>query len=112
MGSTASAGKRFKQTYYFVDCADPNTSRDIEPMEGGYGDNYYMQMISYIRRYKGTDGKTERNSRVIDINGGFAQWNDIKAYYKDYTNDIVNRNYKGFGSLKYTVLQGEMIFRR
>lgn len=90
----------------FVDCADPNTSRDAEPMEGGYGDNYYMQMISYIRKFKGTDGKTGRNARVIDINGGFAQWNDIKAYYKDYTNDIVDRNSAGFGKEKYVDSSG------
>ncbi len=38
----------------FVDCCDLEYSRDIEPMRGGYFDNYYLQMISYIRRYKGT----------------------------------------------------------
>ena len=92
---------REKVPVYFVDCADYNTSRDAEPMEGGYGDNYYMQMISYIRQYKGTNGNTDRNKRPIDINGGFAQWNDIKAYYKDYTNDIVDRNERGFGKEKY-----------
>lgn len=37
----------------FVDTASPEYSRDIEMMRGGYFDNYYLQMISYIRRYKG-----------------------------------------------------------
>ena len=82
----------------FVDCADINTSRDIEPMQGGYGDNYYMQMISYIRQFKGTDGNAERNAITIDINGGFAQWNDVAAYYRDYTGDTADRNSGGFGS--------------
>ena len=37
------------------DCCSLEYSRDIEPMQGGYFDNYYMQMIEYIRRYKGGD---------------------------------------------------------
>ena len=86
---------------FFVDCADVNTSRDAEPMEGGYGDNYYMQMISYIRKFKGTDGIVERNAVSIDVNKGFSQWNDVKAYYKDYTNDTVDRNKAGFGNEVY-----------
>ena len=85
----------------FIDCADPNTSRDAEPMEGGYGDNYYMQMISYIRKYKGTDGNVDRNAYTINVDGGFAQWNDVSAYYKDYTNDIVDRKETGYGTEKY-----------
>ncbi len=39
----------------FVDCCDLEYSRDIEPMKGGYSDNYYLQLIDYVRRYKGTD---------------------------------------------------------
>ena len=39
----------------FVDCVDLEYSRDAEPMRGGYFDNYYMQLISNVRRYKGTD---------------------------------------------------------
>ena len=38
----------------FVDCANYEYSRDIEMMRGGYFDNYFMQMVSYVRRYKGT----------------------------------------------------------
>ncbi len=37
----------------FVDCADLEYSRDAEPMRGGYFDNYYMQLIANVRRYKG-----------------------------------------------------------
>lgn len=39
----------------FVDCADLEYSRDAEPMRGGYFDNYYMQLIANVRRYKGCD---------------------------------------------------------
>ena len=76
----------------FVDNADANCSRDIEPMEGGYGDNYYMQMISYIRRYKGTFGQAPVTRKTVDIAGGFSQWNDVQSYYKDYEGDTVRRN--------------------
>lgn len=35
-----------------IDNADINNSRDIEPMSGGYGDNYYLQMCRYIAQFK------------------------------------------------------------
>ena len=35
------------------DCCSLEYSRDIEPMKGGYFDNYYMQLVENIRRYKG-----------------------------------------------------------
>ena len=37
----------------FVDQYDQEHSRDIEPMKGGHGDNYYYQLAAFIRRYKG-----------------------------------------------------------
>jgi len=37
----------------FVDEFNQEYSRDIEPMRGGHGDNYYYQMVANIRRYKG-----------------------------------------------------------
>ena len=39
----------------FVDCANPEYSRDIEMMRGGYFDNYFMQLVQYVRRYKGVE---------------------------------------------------------
>ncbi len=39
--------------YAFTDNYDQNYSRDIEPMEGGHGDQYYQWMIRYISAYKG-----------------------------------------------------------
>ena len=37
----------------FVDQFDQEFSRDIEPMNGGHGDNYYFQLVANVRRYKG-----------------------------------------------------------
>src|SRR3546814_8835839 len=40
----------------FVDQANAEYSRDIEPTwTAGLRDHYYMQMVSNIRRYKGTE---------------------------------------------------------
>ncbi len=38
---------------HFVDNYNAEYSRDIEPMEGGHGDQYYRWMIQYISAYKG-----------------------------------------------------------
>ena len=37
----------------FVDCANWEYSRDIEPMRGGYGDAYFLQLRDNVRRFKG-----------------------------------------------------------
>lgn len=97
------------QPIVFVDCADYNTSRDSEPMRGYYGDNYYMQLIDYVRKYKGTINRVYvGNDTSVNIAGGFEQWNSsaITACYTDYQNDIVGRNTVGFGNTKYVNTTG------
>ncbi len=37
------------------DCLDAEYSRDIEPMAGGFGDAYYMQLVDEVRKFKGID---------------------------------------------------------
>ncbi len=39
--------------YHFTDNYNQEYSRDIEPMEGGHGDQYYQWLIQYISAYKG-----------------------------------------------------------
>src|SRR3546814_17661199 len=36
---------------YFVDVYNHEFSRDIEMMKGGYHDNFYMQLVQYVRRF-------------------------------------------------------------
>ena len=84
-----------KYPIVFVDCADENNSRDVEPSAGVLGDNYYMQMVYYIAKFKGTTAKLERSENItIDIDGAFSQWdsNKITSVYKDYAGDIADRN--------------------
>lgn len=79
----------------FVDCADENASRDVEPSAGVLGDNYYLQMVNYIAKFKSTTGKVAKSENVtIDINGSFSQWDSdqIKSVYIDYKNDTADRN--------------------
>jgi hypothetical protein len=86
----------------FVDEFDAEFSRDIEPMKGGHGDNYYYQMIANIRRYKGARPGTAVDSRSIMIDGHFADWAMVQPEYRDTTGDLVRRDHHGWGkSLHY-----------
>jgi len=93
----------------FVDCADENASRDVEPSAGVLGDNYYLQMVNYIAKFKGTTGKIAKSPNVtIDINGSFSQWDSekIKTVYKDYHNDTADRNSVDFAQNPITDSSG------
>ena len=50
----------------FPDEFSQEGSRDIEPMKGGHGDNYYYQMAANIRRFKGV-GRPEPSSSPVTI---------------------------------------------
>lgn len=49
---TAQRLRDDKGEYVFVDNYNQEYSRDLEPMEGGHGDQYYKWMIEYIAAYK------------------------------------------------------------
>ena len=100
---------RMAQPIVFVDCADYNTSRDAEPMRGYFGDNYYMQLIDYIRKYKGAAPRVYvGDGTTIDMMDGFEQWDseDITAVYTDYKGDTADRNATGFGGIEYVNTTG------
>ena len=82
-------GKPINDPVILVDNCDINNSRDIQPMKGGYGDNYYMQMIAYIRKYKGI---TESESIKADSDSTIS-------IYRDYESEISDRSNKGYGTL-------------
>lgn len=95
----------------FVDCADPNNSRDAEPMNGVLKDNYYMQMTNLIKEFKNAAPRVDvGENTTIDINGSFAQWDSATANYTDFTGDTVDRNEKGFGNILYTDTSGRNDF--
>ena len=106
-------GPNEKEPVMFVDLCDTNNSRDIEPMVGGFGDNYYYQMTEYIRKYKGVApprGQSAKKHVTINISGGFEQWDKASATYRDYINDTPDRDAKGYGELVYVNRTGRNDF--
>ncbi len=97
----------------FVDCADENASRDVEPSAGVMGDNYYLQMVNYIAKFKGVTGRVAKSENItIDMHGDFSQWDSdkITAIYSDYKNDTVDRCAEGFGHIMLTDFSGRNDF--
>ena len=87
----------------FVDQLDQQFSRDIEPMRGGHGDNYYLQLIANVRRYKGAPPLPQASlPQTISIEGDFAQWNNVAPIFEDHVSDTLHRDHLGFGSTHYT----------
>ncbi|WP_041592130.1 thioredoxin family protein [Thermoanaerobacterium xylanolyticum] len=83
----------------FVDQFDHEFSRDIEPMKGGYVDNYYCQFVNYARKFKGARPiPTAGLPKTIVIDGNFDEWIDVQPEYRDDIGDALSRNYPGFGS--------------
>lgn len=79
------------------DCINMEYSRDIEPMSGGYGDNYFMQMVENIRKFKNTGSKvTQTEKATIDIDGDFSQWSAISSTYADMAEGGIRRDTLGY----------------
>lgn len=81
---------------YFIDQYNQEYSRDIEPMKGGHSDNYYYQLVSNVRKYKGVERPEPVGAPVtIDIEGDFDQWRWVKKSYYDHVGDVTHRNSPG-----------------
>jgi len=100
-GKTRKFMRRESQ-YFFVDQYNSEFTRCIQPMKGGYTDNYYMQMAQNIRRYKGVRPIPQLSGlNEISIDGKFDDWKNIATEYRDAVGDIVHRDYPGYGGLHY-----------
>ncbi len=77
----------------FVDQYDQEHSRDIEPMKGGHGDNYYYQLVRYVRRYKGARSLPPVQPRSIRIDGEFADWREVAPEFPDTLGDPMHRQH-------------------
>jgi hypothetical protein len=84
----------------FVDVYNQEYNRDIEPMKGGYGDNYYYQMWQNIRRFKGVRPLPLASGPVAE---GWEReadaWRGVQPAYADDTGDTAQRNHFGYGSV-------------
>lgn len=108
-------GMRFASTYtitkdhpefkhFFVDCFNKEYSRDLEPMRGDFGDNYYYQLVNNVRMFKGAQEITKSNIRkTIDINNGLSQWDEVGPEYLDTLYDIMNRDFDSFGGAEHYI---------
>lgn len=79
---------------FFVDVYSPEFSRDLEPSaHPSVRDNYYLQLVSNVRRYRGVSPiPAPTVARTIDIAGPFSQWDDETVEYRD---DIADTHFTG-----------------
>lgn len=64
--------------YMLCDAVDKEYSRDIEPMEGGYEDAFYIQLIRNIRAYKGVGKQSPAmKGKTIKLRKSLEQWNTV-----------------------------------
>ncbi len=99
------------QGVFFVDQFSQEYSRDIEPMKGGHGDDYYYQLVSNVRRFKGMPSPRRASSpKTILMDNEFVQWRDVGPDYWDYTGETNPRNYDGVAKLHYTNQTGRNDF--
>ena len=102
---------------YFVDCYNHEYSRDLEPMEGGFGDNYYYYMVDYLRKYKGiTRVEPAGASSGMTVDGSFDDWKAVTTWYKDDSGDVRDRSHFGFGwnnrSLTNTTGRNDIVYSK
>jgi hypothetical protein len=94
-------------SFHFVDQYNAEFNRTIQPMKGGYTDNFYMQTAQNIRRYKGVRPiPVNHGFNEITIDGSFADWTPVETEYRDTKGDVAHRDYKGYGGIQYTNLSG------
>lgn len=87
----------------FVDQYNHEYSRDCEPMAGGHTDNYYYQLASWIRRFKGVrPTPVAPGPSVIAIDGAFDDWASVVPEFRDTIGDVTHRDHRGYGELVYT----------
>jgi hypothetical protein len=100
--SSTFLGKPIKKgDTYFVDLYNEEYSRDAEPLRGGFGDNYYYQMIDGIRRYKGTRPlPVTAASTTVKIDGSFTDWKNVTPAFDDDEGDTFHRNHPGWGRIQ------------
>ena len=86
-------------TTFFVDQFNQEYSRDAEPMADGHGDNYYYQLVNYIRHFKGMQPpESVSPPKTITLNQDFTQWHGVTPFYLDDLFDTPSRNHPRYGN--------------
>jgi len=91
----------------FADLFSPLASRDCEPSTGILKDHYYYQLVSYIRKFKGTRPQRKASdAKTVDIYGSLSQWDDVGPDFYAYTGDVFDRDSQGYAGTYYTDTSG------
>ncbi|GMW03314.1 MAG: hypothetical protein AMXMBFR84_44480 [Candidatus Hydrogenedentota bacterium] len=95
----------------FIDQYTQEYSRDCEPMRGGHTDNYYYQLASWVRRFKGVRELPPAAAVPgMAIDGEFDDWTAVKNEYRDTIGDVTHRDHLGYGEIHYTNTTGRNDF--
>lgn len=88
-GKTRPGASEAPEESYFVDVYNAEFNRDLEPSAHPLiRDNYYMQLVDGIRRYRGVQPITAPAChRTIDISGPFSQWDAEPLAFTDDRDD-------------------------
>jgi hypothetical protein len=67
---------------HIVDEFNMQFNRDLEPMRGGYGDDYYWQFVENMRRYKGLPTPQKLSAeKTITSARALSQWDDVTPIF-------------------------------
>ncbi|WP_339740292.1 T9SS type A sorting domain-containing protein [uncultured Sunxiuqinia sp.] len=93
---------RRNSPYYFVDQYNAEFNRCVQPMKDGYTDNYYMQMVQNIRRYKGVrQHSINKGISNLSVDNDFSDWEQLPNEFRDAIGDTRHRKHNGYGGLEY-----------
>ena len=96
---------------FFVDVYSTEFNRDIEPMKGGYQDNYYYQMVDAIRRFKGTRSPESASPPTSIPLDDFNAWSNVRPEYRDDVGDVFHRDAVGMDDIHYVNSTGRNDFK-
>lgn len=83
---------------FFVDQYNREFNRDLAPARNGYTDNYYWQMVDYLRRHKGVRPMPAAGGAVtVDIDRDFGEWTWVTPEFRDTPGDTMHRAHLGWG---------------
>ena len=76
-----------------VDEFNQQFNRDLEPMTGGYFDNYYFEFLAAMRRYKGMATPQPASPPMTMKLDGRDNWAGVTPKYLDPPNDTADRDH-------------------
>lgn len=100
-----------QSNYHFVDQYNAEFNRTIQPMKGGGTDNYYMQMVDGIRRYKGVrEAPVASVAANLDINSDFSLWNRVRKRFMTLRATSLTETIQVMAVINIIIPQAAMIY--